>query len=67
MVFPDLPKVQAGGTFGRNGGMHRNEVRAFGYAVDNVHNCVITMGLGKFNYEVNTDRVPWCRWCLRGV
>jgi hypothetical protein len=25
------------------------------------------MGLGEFNYEVNTDHVPWCRRCLRGV
>jgi hypothetical protein len=25
------------------------------------------MGLGQFNYEVNTDRVPWCHQCLRGM
>jgi hypothetical protein len=57
MVFPDLPKVQMGGAFGHNGGMRRNEVCAFGYAVDDIHNCVIAMGLGQFNYEVNTDHV----------
>jgi hypothetical protein len=67
MVFPDLPEVQAGGAFGRDGGMHRNEVRAFSYTVDDVHNCVISMGLRQFDYEVNTDRVPWCRLCLRGM
>jgi hypothetical protein len=64
MVFPDLPKVQTGSAFGCNGGMHRNEVRVFGYTVNDVHNCVIAMGLGQSNYEVNTDRVPWFRWCL---
>jgi hypothetical protein len=67
MVFPDLSKVQTGGTFGHDGGMHRNEVRTFSYAVDDVHNCVIAMGLGQSNYEVNTDRVPWFRQCLRGM
>jgi hypothetical protein len=56
-----------GGAFSHNGGMRRNEVRAFGYAVDDVHNCIIAMGLGQFNYEVDTDRVPWFRRCLRGV
>jgi hypothetical protein len=40
---------------------------AFGYAVDDIHNCIIAMGLRQFDYEVNTDHVPWCRWCLRGV
>jgi hypothetical protein len=59
MVFPDLPKVQTGGAFSRNGGMRRNEVCAFSYAVDDIHNCIIAMGLGQFNYEVNTDCVPW--------
>jgi hypothetical protein len=47
--------------------MHRNEVHAFGYAVNDVHNCIIAMGLGQFNYEVDTDRVPWFCRCLRGV
>jgi hypothetical protein len=67
MVFPDLPKVQAGSTFGHDGGMHRNKVHTFSYTVDDVHNCIIAMGLGQFDYEVNTDRVPWCRWCLQGM
>jgi hypothetical protein len=39
----------------------------FSYAVDNVHNCVIAMGLRQFNYEVNTDHVPWFCRCLRGM
>jgi hypothetical protein len=67
MVFSDLSEVQMGGAFSRNSGMCRNEVRAFGYAVDDVHNCIIAMGLRQFNYEVNTNRVPWFRQCLRGV
>jgi hypothetical protein len=25
------------------------------------------MGLGQFNYEVDTDHVPWFRRCLRGL
>jgi hypothetical protein len=25
------------------------------------------MGLGQFNYEVDTDCVPWFRQCLQGV
>jgi hypothetical protein len=25
------------------------------------------MGLWQFDYEVDTDCVPWCLWCLRGV
>jgi hypothetical protein len=25
------------------------------------------MGLGQFNYEVNTDRVPWFSRCPQGV
>jgi hypothetical protein len=36
----------------------------FSYTVDNVHNCIVSMGLGQFNYKVNTDHVPWCRRCL---
>jgi hypothetical protein len=67
MVFPDLPEIQTGGAFSHNGGMRRNEVHVFGYAVDDVHNCIIAMGLGQFNYEVDTDRVPWFHQCLRRV
>jgi hypothetical protein len=65
MVFPDLLEVQVGGAFGRDGGMRRNEVCTFGYTVDDVRNCVVSMGLGRFDYEVNTDYVPWCHRCLR--
>jgi hypothetical protein len=56
-----------GSTFGCNGGMHRNEVCVFSYAVDDIHNCIIAMGLGQFNYQVNTDRVPCFCWCLQGM
>jgi hypothetical protein len=37
------------------------------YAVDNVRNCIIAMGLRQFNYEVNAVCVPWFCRCLRGV
>jgi hypothetical protein len=67
MVFSDLPEVQTSGAFSRNGGMHRNKVHALSYAVDDIHNCVISMGLGQFDYEVNTDCVPWCCRRLRRV
>jgi hypothetical protein len=49
------------------GGMHRDEVRVLGYAVDDIHNCVVAMGFRQFNYEVNTDHVPWCLRCLQRV
>jgi hypothetical protein len=62
-----FPKVQTGGTFGRDGGMYRNKVHAFIYVVDDVHNCIIAMGLRQFDYEVNTDCVLWCCQCLRGM
>jgi hypothetical protein len=60
MVFLDLFKEQTSGTFGIDGGMHRNEVHALGYAVDNIHNCVMAIKFRQFDYEVNTNHVPWC-------
>jgi hypothetical protein len=30
------------------------------YAVDDIHNCVVTMGFRKFNNEVDADHIPWC-------
>jgi hypothetical protein len=60
MVFPDLFKEEKSCTFGIDGGMHRDEVCVLGYAVDDVHNCIISMGFRQFDYEVNTDHVPWC-------
>jgi hypothetical protein len=47
--------------------MCRNEVHVFSYTVNDIHNCVIAMGLGQFDYEVNNDCVPWFRRCLRGM
>jgi hypothetical protein len=67
MVFPDIPEVESGCTLGRDGGVHRNEVRALSYAVNDVHNCIITMGFRQFHNEVNTDHIPWCFRSLRGV
>jgi hypothetical protein len=38
-----------------------------GYTVDNIHNCVVPMGFRQFNYEVDTDDIPWCLRCLQRV
>jgi hypothetical protein len=38
-----------------------------GYAVDDIHNCVISMGLRQLDYEVHADHVPWCLRCLQRV
>jgi hypothetical protein len=43
MVFPDLFKEQMSGFFSIDGGMCRDEVRALGYTVNNIHNCVVAM------------------------
>jgi hypothetical protein len=64
MVFPDLFQEEEGCAFGVDGGMHQDEVCAFGQAVDDTHNCVVPMGFGQLNYEVDADRIPWCLWCL---
>jgi hypothetical protein len=55
---------QMSGAFSIDGGMHRDEVCMLGYTVDNVHDCVISMGFRQFDYEVNTNYVPWCIRCL---
>jgi hypothetical protein len=60
MVSPDLFKEQTSSASSIDGGMHRDEVHALGYTVDNIHNCVIAMGFRQFDYEVNADHVPWC-------
>jgi hypothetical protein len=67
MGFPDLFEEQTSSTFSIDGGMCGDEVHTLGYAVDNVHNCIIAMGFRQFDYEVNTDHVPWCLRCLRRV
>jgi hypothetical protein len=67
MVFPDIPEVESGCTFSSDGGVRRNKVRALSYTVDDIHNCVITMGLRQFNNEVNADHIPWCFRGLRGM
>jgi hypothetical protein len=60
MVFPDIPEVESGCTFSSDGGVCRNKVHALSYTVDNVHNCIVTMGFRQFNNEVNTNHIPWC-------
>jgi hypothetical protein len=67
MMFPDIPEVESGCAFSSDGGVYRNKVHAFNYAVDDVHNCVVTMGFRQFNYEVDTDHIPWCFRSLRGM
>jgi hypothetical protein len=67
MVFPDIPEVELGCTFGRDSGVRRNKVHVFSYAVDNIHNRVVTMGFRQFNNEVNTDHITWCFQSLRGM
>jgi hypothetical protein len=52
MVFPDLFKEQESCAFGIDGGMHRDEVRALGYTVDNVHNCVIAWDSGSLTMKL---------------
>jgi hypothetical protein len=67
MVFPDLFKEQTSNSFGIDGGMHRDEVCALGYTVDDIHNHVIPMGFRQFDYKVDADHVPWRLRCLRRV
>jgi hypothetical protein len=43
------------------------EMHALGQTVDDAHNCVVPMGFRQLDYEVDTDCVPWFRWCLRGL
>jgi hypothetical protein len=66
-VFPDILEVESGCTLSRDGGVRRNEVRTLSYAVNNIHNCVVTMGFRQFHNEADTDHVPWCFRSLRGV
>jgi hypothetical protein len=37
-----------------------------GYTVDDIHNCIISMGFRQFDYEVNTNHVPWCLGVSKG-
>jgi hypothetical protein len=60
MAFPDIPKVESGCTFSSDSGVHRNKVRVLSYTIDNIHNCVVTMGFRQFNDEVDTDHILWC-------
>jgi hypothetical protein len=64
MVFPDLLEEEESCAFGSDGGMRRDEVCVLGYTVNDIHDCVVAMGLRQFDYEVDTDHVPWCLQCL---
>jgi hypothetical protein len=67
MLFPDLLKEQEGCALGIDGSMHGDKVCALGYTVDDIHNCIVPMGFRQFDYEVDTDNVPWCLRCLQRV
>jgi hypothetical protein len=67
MVFPDLLEEQESCAFHVDRGMHRYEVRTLGQTVDDAHNCIVPMGFRQFDYEVNTDCVPWFCQCLQGL
>jgi hypothetical protein len=67
IVFPDLSKEEESCIFGIDSGMHRDKVCALGYAIDNIHNCIISMGFRQFDYEVHADYIPWCLRCLQRV
>jgi hypothetical protein len=49
------------GAFGIDSGMCMDEVCMLVYAVDNIHSCVIAMRFRQFDYEVNSDHIPWCK------
>jgi hypothetical protein len=59
-VFPDILEVELGCTFDCDGGVHRNKVRTLSYAIDDIHDCAVTMGFRQFNNEVDADHVPSC-------
>jgi hypothetical protein len=59
-VFPDISEVESGCTFCSDGGVHRNKVHVLSYTVDDIHNCVLTMGFRQFNNEVDANHIPWC-------
>ena len=58
MVLPDFSEVDACRAFGSDGGMRRDEVRAFPDTVYNVHDRVVAMCVRKFHYEVDTHHIP---------
>jgi hypothetical protein len=44
-----------------------DEVSSFTDAVDDVHDSVVPMRVGEFDYEIDTDDVPTLLWCGRRV
>src|ERR1700675_1090184 len=48
-------------------GGRRNEMCPFPEGVNNIHYCIITMGVGEFHYEVDADGVPAISWSGGGV
>ncbi|KDQ33845.1 hypothetical protein PLEOSDRAFT_1029269, partial [Pleurotus ostreatus PC15] len=58
MQLPDVLQVQVCGSEGRHCGVSRNEVGAFAYGVDHIHDSVKSIGLRKLNNEVDTQAIP---------
>jgi hypothetical protein len=55
IVLPDLSKVQSSHSFCIDSSVCRNEVYTLGDTVNDDHNCVIAMSLGKLDNEVNAN------------
>src|ERR1700675_4986099 len=58
MVLPDFSQEQGCCAFGSDVRGRRNEMCPFPERVDNVHYCIIAMGVREFHYEVDADGVP---------
>lgn len=65
--FPDIMEEKAGSLFGGDRGGCRNEVCSFSYGVDNIHDCVMSVGFWEFDNEVYTDGVPALRRSFQWV
>jgi hypothetical protein len=67
MQFPDIVQEQSGHSECRNCCCGGDEVSLFPYRVHHIHDCVIPMGLGEFDYEVHVDGIPTAFWNWEGV
>ena len=58
MQLPDVLQVQVRGSEGGHCGVSRNEVGAFAYGVDHIHDSVKSIGLRKLDNEVDAQAIP---------
>ncbi|KAG5349075.1 hypothetical protein C0989_006170 [Termitomyces sp. Mn162] len=56
--LPDISPVQVCSTHGRAGGVGWNEVRSLAIQVYYHHDCIVTVGIGKFDDEVHGGHAP---------